>query len=90
MSVDPERVTVTQDACNACGIPAVQVSHRSYPELRVTDMTTEQAAEHLASRLAADLDAVSNPSRRKRAQRAIRDIEAFLERVRAQQPSRPR
>jgi hypothetical protein len=47
--------------------------------MHVTDMTARQAAEHLAMRLASDLDAISAPARRKRAQRALDDVRAFIE-----------
>jgi quercetin dioxygenase-like cupin family protein len=71
-------IVVTEDFCNACGTPQVNVHHQSLPELSITGESPQQAAENLAHELEPNLDAVSDPSHRERVRRAIEDVQAFL------------
>ncbi len=80
MSHDSKQIVVTESLCNACSTHTVSVHHQGFPELRVEGMSAEQAAEHLANRLAAALDSVSEPSDRPRVQAAIDDAHAFVNR----------
>jgi hypothetical protein len=48
--------------------------------MRIEGMSAEQAADHLADRLAAAFDTVSDPSHREAVRVAIDDTRAFLDR----------
>jgi quercetin dioxygenase-like cupin family protein len=80
MAGDANMVVVTEDFCNACGTPQVNVHHESFPELSVRGESPDEGAENLALQLKPNLDAVSDPSHRERVRRAMADVEAFLAR----------
>ena len=80
MAGDAKMIVVTEDFCNACGTPQVNVHHESFPELSVRGETPDEGAENLALQLKPNLDAVSDPSHRERVRRAMADVEAFLAR----------
>ncbi len=86
MAGDAKMIVVTEDFCNACGTPKVNVHHESFPELLISGETPDEAAENLALQLQPNLDAVSDPSHRGRVRRAIADVEAFLARETDPQP----
>jgi quercetin dioxygenase-like cupin family protein len=80
MAGDAKRVVVTEDFCNACGTPKVNVHHQSFPELSISGVSPDEAGETLAIRLCLNLDAVSDPSHRELVRRAMADVQAFLAR----------
>jgi quercetin dioxygenase-like cupin family protein len=80
MAGDAKMIVVTEDFCNACGTPQVNVHHKSFPELSVRGESPDEGAENLALQLKPNLDAVSDPSHRERVRRAMADVEAFLAR----------
>ena len=53
MSADPRRIIVTETCCHACSVHTVHVHHENFPEMRIEDISAEQAARHLANRLEA-------------------------------------
>lgn len=80
MSADPRRIIVTESRCQACSVHTVHVHHQNFPEMRIEGMSAGQAADHLADRLTATLDFVSDPSHREAVRVAIDDTRAFLDR----------
>jgi quercetin dioxygenase-like cupin family protein len=86
MAGDPKMVVVTEEYCNACGTPRVNVYHQSFPEMSIGGESPDQAAAELVRRLKPNLDAVSDPSHRERVRDAIADVEAFLVREIDPQP----
>ena len=80
MTGDQTAVVVTEDFCNACGTPRVNVHHQSFPEMRICGESTDQAVDELATRLKANLAAVSDPMHRAPVQLAIADVQAFINR----------
>ena len=88
MGKDPRRIIVTECLCNACSTHTVEVYHQSFPEMRIEGMSAEQACAHLAERLRAALDSVSDPSHREAVRVAIDDTRAFLDREGAAHPAR--
>ena len=76
--IDARNITVVEDDCHVCGTDRFVVFHPAFPELRVTGSSAEQAAQQLAERLTAELDAVSDPGHRDPVERAITDVRAFL------------
>ena len=80
MTGDPKTVVVTEDFCNACGTPRVNVHHQSFPEMRISGESLDQAVDELATRLKANLAAVSDPMHRAPVQLAIADVQAFINR----------
>jgi quercetin dioxygenase-like cupin family protein len=80
MSSDQTKVVVTEEFCNACGTPRVNVHHQSFPELRISGESADQAVDELAARLKANLAAVSDPMHRAPVQLAITDVQAFINR----------
>jgi quercetin dioxygenase-like cupin family protein len=78
MAGDPKTVVVTEDFCNACGTPRVDVHHQNFPEMRVSGESPNQAAGGLLARLESNLRAVSDPLHRTPVQRAIVDVQAFI------------
>jgi quercetin dioxygenase-like cupin family protein len=80
MDQDPTTVIVTEDFCNACGTPRVNVHHQSFPEMWASGESVDEAVGKLANRLVANLDAVSDPMHRAPVQRAIADIQEFIHR----------
>ncbi len=78
MNADSRRIIVTETCCPSCSIHTVHVHHQDFPELRVEALSAERAAGHLANRLKAALDTVSEPSRREAVLRALADAQAFL------------
>jgi len=85
MTGDPKQVVVTEEFCNACGTPRVNVHHQSFPEMWISGESPDQAAENLSVRLESNLDAVSDPSHRELVHLAIADVQAFLNREAAPQ-----
>jgi quercetin dioxygenase-like cupin family protein len=79
-------VVVTEEFCNACGTPRVDVHHQSFPEMRVRCESLDQAVEGLATRLESNLTAVSDPLHRAPVQLAIADVKAFIDRDTVPQP----
>lgn len=79
MHGDAKKIVVTPTLCGACSTHTVQVFHHRFPEMRVEGMSAKQAAEHLAHRLMAALDAVSDPSHREAVRSAIEDTHVFIE-----------
>jgi quercetin dioxygenase-like cupin family protein len=75
---EQQKVIVTEEFCNACGTPRVNVHHQSFPELQTSGESPAQAVEELAIRLKANLAAVSDPMHREPVQRAIADVQAFI------------
>src|SRR5690606_17080772 len=69
-----------------CGTPRVNVHHQSFPELRISGESPEQAVNDLAVRLEANLAAVSDPMHRAPVQHAIADVQAFINRDTIPQP----
>src|SRR5690606_29160149 len=79
MSSDPRMVIVADDACDACGTLQAVVHHQGFPAMRITGISVEDAAKNLAIRLESNLSAVSDPMHREPVQRAIADVQAFLD-----------
>ena len=50
MTGDPTTVVVTEDFCNACGTPRVNVHHQSFPEMWTSGESVDQAVGKLANR----------------------------------------
>ncbi|HEV7223025.1 MAG TPA: cupin domain-containing protein [Pirellulales bacterium] len=80
MTADPRTVVVTEEFCNACGTPRVNVHHQSFPEMRISGESPDQAVDELAIRLETNLAAVSDPMHRAPVQLAIADVQAFINR----------
>jgi hypothetical protein len=80
MAGDPGMVVVTEEFCNACGTPRVDVHHQSFPEMRISGESPKQAADELLLRLESNLTAVSDPLHRAPVQVAIADVQAFINR----------
>jgi quercetin dioxygenase-like cupin family protein len=80
MTGNPEMIVVTEESCNACGTPRVNVHHQSFPELRINGESPDQAANELGIRLKSNLAAASDPMHRAPVQLAIADVQAFLDR----------
>ena len=80
MTGDPEMVVVTEEFCNACGTPRVNVHHQSFPEMRISGESPDQAVDELVARLKSNLTAVSDPMHRAPVQLAIADVQAFIDR----------
>jgi hypothetical protein len=88
MNVDPRRIIVTESCCQACSGHTVLVHHERFPEMRVEGMTAEAAAGHLANRLSASRDSVSDPAHREAIGGALADTQAFLDRKGPAHPGR--
>jgi len=80
MPGDPTTVVVTEEFCNACGIPRVNVHHQSFPEMWTSGESVDQAVGKLVNRLEVNFDAVSDPMHREPVQLAIADVQAFINR----------
>ncbi len=79
MKTEPITVSLSTCRCGCCGIPGFQVHHPSFPELRLTAASVDEAVERLAMRLETSLDVVS-PASRVPVEHAIADIRIFLNR----------
>jgi hypothetical protein len=88
MTNNSESIVVTESLCSACDVHTVEIYHENFPELRVEGMSAEQAANHLADRLEAALDNVSDLLHRKSVHLALVDLRAFLDREGAVDPAR--
>jgi quercetin dioxygenase-like cupin family protein len=86
MTGNPEMVVVTEEFCNACGTPRVNVHHQSFPEMRISGESPDQAADELVIRLKSNLTAASDPMHRAPVQVAIADVQAFIDRDTVRQP----
>ncbi len=86
MNGDPGMVFVTEEFCNACGTPRVDVHHQTFPEMRISGESPNQAADGLLVRLESNLTAVSDPMHRAPVQAAIADVEAFINQAADCQP----
>lgn len=86
MTGDPKMVVVTENFCNACGTPQVDVHHQSFPEIRFSGESPDQAADGLLDRLESNLRAVSDPLHREPVQAAMADVQAYIRRDTARQP----
>jgi hypothetical protein len=88
MSNDPRRIIVTESRCPSCSVHTVHVHHQNFPEFHVEDLSAERAAGHLANRLQAALNTVSDPSHHEAIVRALADAQAFLDREGYAHPGR--
>jgi quercetin dioxygenase-like cupin family protein len=79
-------IVVTEECCNACGTPRLDVHHQSFPEMRTSGESLDQAVEELISRLESNLTVVSDPMHRAPVQLAIADVQAFIDRDTVRQP----
>lgn len=86
MTGDSKMVAVTEEFCNACGAPRVDVHHQSFPEMRISGESPRQAASELLARLKSNLATASDPMHRAPVQRAIADVQAFINRDPIRQP----
>jgi quercetin dioxygenase-like cupin family protein len=73
-------VVVTEEFCNACGTPRVDVHHKNFPEQRISGESLDQAVDELVTRLHSNLTVVSDPMHRTPVQLAIADVRAFIDR----------
>jgi quercetin dioxygenase-like cupin family protein len=80
MTGDPRMVVVTEEFCNACGTPQVNVHHQNFPEMWISGESIDQAVDKLVTRLQSNLTTVSDPMHRTPVQRAIADAQAFIDR----------
>jgi hypothetical protein len=80
LDADARRIIVTESSCRACSVHTIYVHHENFPEMRVEDISAEQAALHLASRLEAAHAATVDSLHRDAVRQAIDDIRAFLDR----------
>jgi hypothetical protein len=80
MSADPRRIIGVESHCGTCCVHDVLADQQNFPKARNEDSSAELAARHLADRLAAALDMVSDVSRREEVQNALGDARAFLDR----------
>jgi quercetin dioxygenase-like cupin family protein len=80
MTGDPRMVVVTEENCNACGTPRVEVHHQSFPEMWISGESLDQAVDKLFTLLESNLSAVSDPMHRTPVQLAIADLQAFIDR----------
>src|SRR4029079_756073 len=85
MTGDPRMVVVTEEFCNACGTPRVDVHHQTFPEMRISGESVDQAVDKLLARLESNLRAVSDPMHRAPVEVAIADLQAFIDRNTAPQ-----
>jgi hypothetical protein len=96
VDADARRIIVTDSSCRACSVRTIYVYHENFPEMRIEDISAEQAALHLASRLEIARASASDSLHRDAVRQAIDDVRAFLDRQGAahvgrdasQQPSR--
>src|SRR4029078_2511873 len=86
MTGNPEMVVVTEEFCNACGTPRVNVHHQSFPELRINGESPDQAVDELVIRLKSNPTARSYPMHRAPVQLAIADVQVFIDRDTVRQP----
>ena len=80
LNADARRIIVTESRCHACSVHTVYVHHRNFPEMRIEDISAEQAALHLANRLEAARASAPDSLHREAVRQAIDDIRAFLDR----------
>lgn len=78
MTSDPRKIVVTQTSCSHCGGDTVEVYHQSFPEMRISSASAQQAAERLSIELNNELAAVSDALHRDPVELAIADVTAFL------------
>lgn len=88
MNADPKRIIVTESCCHSCSVHTVRVHHENFPELRIEGVSAEVAAGHLANRLAAAHDSVTDLAHREAIRGALDDMRAFLERQGPTHPGR--
>jgi quercetin dioxygenase-like cupin family protein len=73
-------VAVTEECCNACGTSQFEIHHQGFPEMWTRGESLDQAVDNLLTRLEANLSAVPDPMHRAPVQRAIADVQAFIDR----------
>ena len=73
MTDDRIHVVVTTELCRA-----FQVHHRDFPEVQAEGESTRLAATHLLEHLARELDNIEDAWHRRRLQKAVADLRAFL------------
>jgi hypothetical protein len=87
-SADARKIIVTEDLCNVCDTPHVEVHHQEFPEMRITGPTAAEAAERLAEQFETAIEVVTDPAHREPVRQAIADVRAFLEREGVAHPGR--
>ncbi len=88
MDNNVRRIVVRDGNCGACHTHTLFVHHQDFPEMQIEGTSAEEAAGHLADRLEADLDVLTDPSHKAAVELAIHDIRAFLHREGATLPAR--
>ena len=86
MTGDPRMVVVTEEFCNACGTPRVDVHHQSFPEMRISGESLDQAVDELVTRLQSNLGRCFRSYAPRPVQLAIADVQAFIDRDTVRQP----
>lgn len=79
MTTDPSRVIPCTGECSCHSIRMPQVHHRDFPEIRGEGPSDAAAASNLILQLTLALDYVPDHRRREIMQRAIADVEAYVE-----------
>lgn len=79
MTGDPKMVIVTEDSCNACGSSRFSAHHQSFPEMRTSGESPNQAADGLLVSLESNLSVVSDSLHREPVLAAIADVRAFID-----------
>lgn len=80
MNGNSKMVVVTEEFCNACGTPRVDVHHQSFCEMRTSGESPRHAAHELLTSLKSNLSAALDSMHRAPVERAIADVQAFIER----------
>lgn len=70
---------VSERVCNCSSVYTTEVHHRDFPELRAEGATTAEAAQRLLMELTSELEATSSDWRRASLEKAVGDVQAFLE-----------
>lgn len=80
VDADPKRIVVTESCCHACSVRNIVVHHERFPELRVEDVSAEDAARHLVNRLETKRGEATDSVHREALRNAVDDVRAFLDR----------
>jgi hypothetical protein len=86
MTGDPTQILVAEGSCTSCGTPRINVYHQSFPEMRISGKSLDEAVGELVTRLEANVGAVSDPMHRAPVRLAIADVRAFINRDTVPQP----
>ena len=88
MSTDKRRVVANDSLCSHCSVHAKRLHHRDFPEIWSEAGSDHESARHLSHQLTRAREGARNDWHREAIDRAIADVDSFIDALRATERAR--